>query len=342
MTLKLNDSTLKRSLEKDGRKALYFLAGTDAFLMERCIAAIAPEGCERVTLDFLTADDEEVAQHLSSFSFGDKLLLIQNFKASAYTEEKRKLYESYLAELPGTLTVCVTLLSDETKYFKIPKAAEAFCSLCPDSAIVTCLRKTGSELAHYVDALAKREGCSINDDACSELIRLCGDDLLMLHSEIQKLAGACNYKRIDLETVRALCPKTTEDNVFDFVRAMERGKTADAVKLLHAMMEQEQEPAKLVAAISTSFVNLLRAKTAAAAGISRARVEEDFGYRKDDRALSIAFQNHTRYSDRQLEDIISLLTELDGQLKRGGADRTILMEQGMVKLALLVAGRRTA
>ena len=62
----------------------------------------------------------------------------------------------------------------------------------------------------------------------------------------------------------------------------------------------------------------------------------------DDRALSIAFQNHTRYSDRQLEDIISLLTELDGQLKRGGADRTILMEQGMVKLALLVAGRRTA
>ena len=343
MTLKLNDGTLKRSLEKDGRKALYFLAGTDAFLMERCIARIAPsEDCERITLDFCTAEEEEVAQHLSSFSFGDKLLILENFKASAYTEEKRKLYSEYLADLPGTLTVVVKLLSDEPKYFKLPKAAEACCSLCPSAAIVTCLRKTGAELSHYVDALAQRAGCRIADDACTELIRLCGDDLQMLQSEMLKLAGACNYTRIDMALVQELCPKSTEDNVFDFVRAMERGRIEEAVRLLYAMMEQEQEPNMLVAAIATSFVNLQRAKAAAAAGKSRAQVEEDFAYRKDDKALAYAFQNHTRYSERQLEDILALLHKLDKQLKSGGADRTILMEQGMVKLALLVSGRRVA
>lgn len=343
MTVKLTDSTLRRSLEQEGCKQLYFFAGNDAFLMDRCVdrVAAAAGAEERVRLDFSAASSEEVAQQLASFSFAPKLLILDNFKASAFTEERRRLYGDYLPELPATLTVAVRLLAEEGR-FSLPKAAEAFCDLCPNAALVSCLRKSGGELARYVDVLADRQGCRITDDACRELIRLCGDDLMQLGSEIQKLAGGCSYGTIDLPLVRALCPKTTEENVFDFVRAMERGQTAQAVLLLYEMMEQEAEPAMLLGAIATSFVNLCRCKVAKAANRSRRQLEEDLSYRRDDRALSVAFDRQSRYSEPQLLAILQHLAKLDLQLKSGGADRTILLEQGMVKLALLVSGRWAA
>ena len=101
MTIKLTDSNLKKSLQKDGRKQLYFLAGNDEYLISACRTLIASDvGGESVSLDFQTASDDEIEEHLSTFSFEPKTLILDNFKASAYTEDKRKVYTEFLQDLP--------------------------------------------------------------------------------------------------------------------------------------------------------------------------------------------------------------------------------------------------
>jgi len=339
MTIKLTDSTLKKSLKQDGRKQLYFLAGNDDYLLSTCKNLIASDaGGETVSLDFQSASDEEVEEQLSTFSFEPKCLVLDNFKASAYTEDKRRLYTEFLKELPGTLTVIV-IMSSEDPRFSVPKPAEAFCSLAEDAALVLCTRKTGGDLIRYIEAIAKRQGCTLEYGAIDEIIRLNGEDLQQIASQMEVLAAAGNYNKITAEIVRRMCPKTTEENVFDFVRAMERGKTKEAVSIMYEMLEQEQEPNRVLAAVASSFVNIARAKAAVADRKSREEVEETFGYKKNDRALQITFDKAGRYSDKQISSIMECLYDTDRKLKQYAGDKQTLLEQGLVRLTMIVSGR---
>ncbi|MBQ4239505.1 MAG: hypothetical protein II672_00125, partial [Oscillospiraceae bacterium] len=96
---------------------------------------------------------------------------------------------------------------------------------------------------------------------------------------------------------------------------------------------------RVLAAISGSFVNIARVKAANEAHVSRERLEEDFGYRKGDRALSVAYSNERRYSRERIDRIMALLNETDGKLKSSAADKRILLEQAMVRLSLIASGR---
>ena len=339
MTIKLADSNLKKSLKQDGRKQLYFLAGNDDYLLSSCKNLITADvGGETVTLDFQTDSDEEVEEQLSTFSFEPKTLVLDNFRASAYTEDKRRMYTEFLKDLPGTLTV-VVILSSEDPRFTLPKAAESFCSLAEDAAIVLCTRKSGGDLVRYIDAIAKRHGCTLEYGAADEIIRLNGEDLQQIASQMEVLAAASNYGKITADIVRKMCPKTTEENVFDFVRAMERGKTKEAVSLMYEMLEQEQEPNRVLAAIAASFINIARAKAAIADRKSREEVEETFGYKKNDRALQIAFDKANRYSEKQIAAILDCLYETDRMLKQYAGDKQTMLEQGLVRLTMIVSGR---
>ena len=80
-------------------------------------------------------------------------------------------------------------------------------------------------------------------------------------------------------------------------------------------------------------------KAAEAAGVSRDRLEEEMGYRKGDRALGVAYSNARRYSQEKIDNVIYLLNETDRKLKSGAADKRIILEQAMVRLALIVSGR---
>ena len=341
MTIKLTDSGLKKSLQKDGRMQMYFLVGNDAFLISACKKTILSDvGGESVALDFQTASDEEIAEHLATYSFQPKTLVLENFKASAYTEEKRLFYSDYLSVLPYTLTVIVILQADD-QYgkFSIPKAAEAFCSLCQKSALVTCIKKTGGDLVRYVDSLARRHGCTLDYGATDRIIQLCGDDLLQIASQMEIMAAASNYGRITVDIAEKMCPKTTEEGVFDLIRAMERGRTSEAVRILYEMLEKEPDYSNVLAVISGSFVNIARAKAAVSRRISRDDVETIFGYKKNDKALSIAFDRVSRYSDDQIAAILDCLYQTDRRLKKFAGDKMITLEQGLVRLTMLVSGR---
>ncbi|MBR2740999.1 MAG: DNA polymerase III subunit delta [Oscillospiraceae bacterium] len=338
MVSKLSDTTLRNDLKK-GLKQFYFIAGNDSFLIDNCLRLIseAVDG-EVERMDFSETDTETAEGQLTTYSFSNKLLIIDNFKASEFTGEKKSMYAELLADLPATLTVATVLYSDDPR-FRIPKSAENMAEMAQESAVVSCLKKEREQLYPYIRRMAELAGAEISGEAASVLIDLCGDDLQLLSSQIEKLAAASGYGEIKEDTVRRMCPRTTEENVFSFIRAVERGQNREAVTLLNEMLETETEPVRVLAAISGSFVNIARVKAAEAAGVSRDRLEEEMGYRKGDRALGVAYSNARRYSQEKIDNVIYLLNETDRKLKSGAADKRIILEQAMVRLALIVSGR---
>ena len=339
MITRLRDDNLKKSLREDGLKSFYLLAGNDAYLISRCCALLKGTADEVETLDFCEAGEEETEQQLSSYSFTEKLLIIDNFRASEYAGARKALYEEFLPELPSTLRVAVKAYS-EGPSFKLSKAAESIASLCPDSAVVICEKKKDRELVRYVCAMAKSAGAELGYAAAEELIRLRGDDLFLLSGEVKKLAAASGYGEIGERLVRDMCPRTTEDSVFDFIRAAERGNTKQAVSLFYDIMEQEQSPNAVIAAISSSYVNMARVAAAREAKVPREQVESDFGYKKGDRALGVAFDKGGRFSRELLDQVVELLYGLNAALTSSSEDKQILMERGMVRLTELMRGRR--
>ena len=338
MVSKLSDTTLRNDLKK-GLKQFYFIAGNDSFLIDNCLRLIseAVDG-EVERMDFSETDTETAEGQLTTYSFSNKLLIIDNFKASEFTGEKKSMYAELLADLPATLTVATVLYSDDPR-FRIPKSAENMAEMAQESAVVSCLKKEREQLYPYIRRMAELAGAEISGEAASVLIDLCGDDLQLLSSQIGKRAAAGGYGEIKEDTVRRMCPRTTEENVFSFIRAVERGQNREAVTLLNEMLETETEPVRVLAAISGSFVNIARVKAAEAAGVSRDRLEEEMGYRKGDRALGVAYSNARRYSQEKIDNVIYLLNETDRKLKSGAADKRIILEQAMVRLALIVSGR---
>ncbi|MBP0968628.1 MAG: DNA polymerase III subunit delta [Oscillospiraceae bacterium] len=338
MVSRLSDTTLRSDLKK-GLRQFYFIAGNDSFLIDNCLRLISEAvGGETGRMDFCETDTETAEGQLTTYSFSNKLLIIDNFKASEFSGDRKSMYAELLADLPSTLTVAVVLFSDDPR-FRIPKAAEVMAEMAQDPAIVSCLKKEREKLYPYIKRLAELSGAEISGEAASVLIDLCGDDLQLLSTQIEKLAAASGYGEIKEDTVRRMCPRTTEENVFSFVRAVERGQDRDAVRLLNEMLETETEPVRVLAAISGSFVNIARVKAAEAAGVSRERLEEDMGYRKGDRALGVAYSNSRRYSQEKIDRVILLLNDTDKKLKGGAADKRTILEQAMVRLALIVSGR---
>jgi len=338
MVSRLTDTNLRSDLKK-GLRQMYFIAGNDDFLISNCLRLLreAVDG-ETVRIDFSQADTDTVEEQLSTYSFSSKLLVIDGFKASEFTGERKELYTELLADIPATLTVAAVLSSDDPR-FKLPKAAENMAGACSDSAIVMCLKKDRDHIYPYIRRMAELAGAEITGEAASLLVDLCGDDLMVLSGQMEKLAAASGYGEIKQDIIRRMCPRTTEENVFSFLRAVERGSGKDAVRLLNEMMETENEPVRVLAAIAGSFVNIARVKAANAAGIRREQLEEDFGYRKADRALSVAYSNERRYSQDRLDRIILLLNDTDRKLKTGAADKRIILEQAMVRLSLIASGR---
>ena len=340
MTVKLRDSDLRKSVSKDGLRSLYLIAGNDPYLISRAASIIEQKaGGEKVRLDFCASEDDEVEEQLSSYGFTDKLVVLDNFKASEYDEKKRELYSSLLDCLPFNVRVIVKSYTDSPA-FKLTKAAEGFASLCPDSAIVVCEKRKGEDLVRLLCDEAKALGSSLSYDCARELIRLRGDDLFLLSNEIRKLAAACGYGEITAPLIARMCPKTTEDSVFDFIRAVERGSVRQALSLFYGMMEQEQNPNAVIAAISSSYVNLLRVQAAKQAGRSREQLEEDFGYKKGDRALGVAWDRGGRFSAGKLDAVIGLLYDINADLISSAEDKQTLIERGMVRLCALVNGGR--
>ena len=338
MFTRLTDTSIRADLRK-GLRQFYFVAGNDSFLIDNCIRLIAEtvDG-ETVRIDFCEADTETVEEQLTTYSFSNKLLVIDNFKASEFSGEKKDLYTDLLSDLPSTLTVSVILYSDDPR-FRIPKTAENMTESVDGAAMVSCFKKERDQLYSYIKRLAQRAGAEISGEAASVLIDLCGDDLQLLSTQIEKLAAACGYKEIREDTVRRMCPRTTEESVFSFLRAVERGQDREAVRLLNEMLETDNEPVRVLAAISGSFVNIARVKAANEKRIPRDRLEEEFGYRKGDRALGIAYINERRYSKERLDRIMVLLNDTDRKLKSSAADKRILLEQAMVRLSLIASGR---
>ena len=343
----MKEATLGRA------RPLYVCYGTEADLMEEFIEQltekmILPEQREFAIsrYDLSEVPIETVVEDAETPPFmADRKLIIAEQATFLTGKDKSKVehriepFATYL-EQPAEFTVLVLTVAAE----KLDERKKLVKRLKAEDALVLFNPMGAGELRKWVIALAKQKGCSIEDEAVSRLLLLCGTGLRTLKSELEKLSlYADDDKVISAAMVDELVVRSTEQTVFMLIDEAAAMNADKVFHILSELLKQREEPIKIVALIARQFRMMLQAKQLDQQGYSSREIASRIAVHPY--AVKIALQQCARFSADRLSALMNQLAELDYAMKSGRIDKALGLELFLLELVspsaeAAVSGRR--
>ena len=265
-------------------------------------------------------------------------MLVRDFDLKALKGAQREKLEAFLSDPPGTCSVVFWMDTVEVAP-KQNKDWQGIIKLFAKSgAAVRLSRRTSVELTRQLCASAKKRGGSLPLEAASYLVAYSGSDLNLLINELDKLCAYAAGREITQRDIDAVCIKSVEATAFDMVKALLRGKYADAYGMLDALFAQKTEPVMIAGALISSYVDMYRAKAALASGERVEAVAQAFNYKGREFRLRYAAQDASRLTLAQLGTCLDILSEADEALKSTRAEKRLVLEEAMLRLQCVASG----
>jgi DNA polymerase-3 subunit delta len=186
-----------------------------------------------------------------------------------------------------------------------------------------------SEMAAFADGFAKERGRTLAEDARALLLECVGRDLMVLASEMDKLAAATGEGTVTADDVRRVTAPGREHGNFEVADALCARDAAAATRLLGCALDEGAQPIALIGALAVTLKPLVAGAELVARGRS---VDEAL------RELAVppyqrwACQRGLRvYRAPELRRAYAQLADIDLACKTGGDGRALL-ELWMLRL----------
>lgn len=242
-----------------------------------------------------------------------------------------------LADPPATTTVILTVKTLPTKKEKL----NALLKVCDKAGCVVELgTRRGNDTLRFLRDRAQKSGCALSSETASYLMERCGEDMQLLDCELQKVCAYVGCGEISREDIDAVVTVVLQARVFDLSKAIFRGNFSKAMELVDQLIDLREPAGKVLAVLSSSFVDLYRGYTTRQANVPAAQAAADFGYAKNREFLiKNAMADSGGYTAPQIGALLEVLAAADSRLKStGGSDRVIL-EEAIAKLFLIMGKR---
>ena len=228
----LKESELKKQIKEKAFVPLYFLYGEEKYLISHYTEAIVNKVLGKSYSDFnfqafdggKASIDEiaDAAQALPLFA-ERKCVLVKDLNVEALNAgELAKLYQ-LLEELSETT---VLIISQSTLEIDAKRSAKwkKFIAAAEKNGTVVLLEKRGEiALEKQLVQWAEKRGCGLTQINAGKIIQLCGDDLLTLSSELEKLCAYAVGREITKDDIDLLVTKNLETTVFVLGSALMAG-----------------------------------------------------------------------------------------------------------------------
>lgn len=240
-----------------------------------------------------------------------------------------------LTDPPATTTVVVTVKNSEGKKDKLNQLIK----VCDKAGSVVDLgARNRSDTLRFLRNRAQKNGCELSSDVASYLLERCTDDLQLLSIETDKLCAYAGTGVLTCEDVDEVVAPVLQARVFDLSKAILGGRFPKAMELIDQLCGLREPMPRVLAVLSGAFIDLYRGYAARQAAVSSSQAAIDLGYPKNrEFAIKNAMQSGSRYSPRQLGQMLEILADADKNLKSTGLDDRILLEQTVTRL-FLIAG----
>ncbi|GAE33345.1 DNA polymerase III subunit delta [Halalkalibacter akibai] len=339
--------SFKKEVKRGDIRPVYFMYGTQTFLMEDLLIDIIRETS-------LSQDDPNVisyslqdtlldiaVEEAETFPFfgGKKIVIIKDFSLVTAQKQDTKLehdlnrLQLYI-EHPSPETVMILL----APYEKLDERKKITKELKKRTALVECAPFDEKTLSLWLDGQAKTKGFEFTVDGKDSLLERVGPQLLLLASEVEKLALYVNGDRVvDREVVELLVARSLEQDVFALIDFAIKKQLDKALIIYHDLLKQREEPLKLLALIARQLRIYYQVKEMT----KRSYSQKDMALqlKLHPYVVKLASQQINRFEEKQLLLLLEAAADTDYAIKSGKMEKTLAVELLLMKLSSLHARR---
>lgn len=312
---------------------LYVLHGEEAFLKRHALKTLRAKllGDDADEHAFSTypgdkADFAEVFDELSTVGFFHPRRLVVIDNADPFVTRYRALLEKRINDLPptGCLVLDVKTWAATTRLAK----------LVENAATLVCKGPPSTRMAHWcADWASSQYQKPITTAAANLLVDLIGAEMGLLDQELLKLSIYVGQRpKIEVEDVDKLVGQGRAANIWKIFDFLAGGQPGEALGLLERLLDQGEEPMRIVGAISSQLRKLSQAYRVVLSGMNPQAALEQAGISSF--GLRSAEQQMRHLGKRRLLKLHDWLLELNLDLRGGSPmpERTIL-ERFLIRLA---------
>lgn len=308
---------------------ILFFYGSNSFAARRQIAQLISQyeqksgstfGLERIDGAKATLATLRAALQAAPFLANSRLVIIEGLSINKAVTPK---IGDLLRDVPSS-TVAVFYdpsVDQRTTYFKTMSAAGKTVEFKPLSS---------SQLQKWVQQATAQLGATIERPALGRLIEVAGEDQWRLSNELAKLA---NYSQtITVDIVEEMVERNHTDTVFDLIEALSAGRRQQALKYYNNLRQDGQNEIYILSMIIWQLRNLLYAKTAGK--ITPPELAKKAGMSPF--VASKMLSKRHLFQEEQLKTAFLQAVDTDYQIKTGGGDPHVLVEQLIMRIASAV------
>lgn len=359
--MRLAEQRLGADIKAGNLARLYLLYGEEDFLIrmytEKLIAlAVPPEdrelnfrryslvpGADKGSKEDAPPGVDELSDFVDSMPFfaERKCVLLNNFDPDTLDKGDFEAYLELLSSVPETSVVIITRENTEgdPKKFrdKLAKAKMKKLIETADKCGIVCelCQFTEAKLEGMAISKCRRAGCELSNENAAYLSGCVGGSLSLLQTEIEKLCGYRQSGEITRADIDALVPKVVEADVYQLADELTSGRVGNALDMMRSLFVKRVEPIVIMAALSSHFVDLYRAKL----GLSRKKSYSDaaaaLNYGRRSFVMRNAYGTAKKLSEEYLADCVAVLYKANKLLNSSKTDSRTIIEQAIVEISQL-------
>jgi DNA polymerase-3 subunit delta len=197
--------------------------------------------------------------------------------------------------------------------------------------VCVCNPKSQIEITKEISAYIKAKGGEISHEAAEYLAENCVFDSQIIKNECDK--HLAYEKIITKENIDKLTPKQLDTNIYNLARAVQNNDKKDALKILESLFIMHVEPIAILYSLSSTMLDLYRAKIADINAKSPQDVKDEFSYPKIfGFRVDNAFRDSRRLRISQIKRSIKIISATDLQMKSTSSDSEILLETAIIQM----------
>ncbi len=343
----ITEKELIEDIKRADFKSVYLIYGTEDYLKKYYSAAII----KKAVTDFedlnlhrfdssVRVDDIIAAADAIPMMSDYSCVSVCDYNFALADENEVEKLVDLISDMPEGCVLLIRLEQLSITPSKSAKAKKVFDAVKKYGALVELNLREEADLVRMVTKRAASRSVNLQPTGARYLIRVCGSDMTNLFSEVDKLCdfvgkdGIITEKEID-----ALAVKTPDEKAYKLINAVCARDAERVYTMLADLAAQCVDSIAIIAALSSAYVDMYRAKVAESEGKNAESIGADFGYGKNAFKLKYASQNARKMSVFTLRKALNVLRETDIALKSTQLDPRLLVDKTVMQLIQL-AGER--
>ncbi len=309
----------------------YLLYGKENYLIDKEIKNIINNlGIDNINISRYDMEENTIKEILEdalaiSLFSNDKLIVVDN--AFMFSRVQKKidgidLLEDYLNK--ENKTTNIIFIDRNEKLDSIKKIVK----LIKEKGVI----KEFNTLKNINNTVKEMFGdYKIDYNAINILIDRVGNDLELIHSEVEKLKlYKINENEITVKDIDDLVVENTNVDIFKFVDDIINKNKKNSIKAYKELLKLNEEPIKIVALLSSKFRLMYQASKLAKKGYTEDAISEILNVHKY--PVHLAIIAGYKYNPVLLLKYLNDLADLDIGMKTGDKDKELALELFILSL----------